>query len=272
MARGFETGPKPAHFAVHIQAEAGAIFQDAERAREPSRKPGPSAQQADVPDSHRKDAKIDVGRSTEHTAAACKRAKTGPSRGSSDTRSRPGSSKGRSGSQDRNGGKGKPTGKSFGKSTKSDSSSTWTKKDQVPNSARTLSASVKYDLLSGDALLDSGASHVILRLEELDDGSKEFAKLVKLHLASGSGRDSLVDESEAYAEKVRRTLIPLGKLIRQTVSSVLWIATQLFFLAPACFASGNFVVHMPVTSMLRCALRDAREKCRGTSGSEWKID
>eukprot|EP00971_Amphidinium_carterae_P101957 2018485-Amphidinium_carterae.1 len=80
---------------------------------------------------------------------------------------------------------------------------------------------VGYEGKNGDALLCSGASHLILPqsllVEELDDENRKFAKPVKLHLASGSGRDSLMFESEAYAEKARRTLIPLVKLIRQTV-------------------------------------------------------
>eukprot|EP00971_Amphidinium_carterae_P192981 3829442-Amphidinium_carterae.1 len=92
------------------------------------------------------------------------------------------------------------------------------------HSARALSAGVNHDLSCGDALLDSGASQVILPLEELDEESRKFTKPVGLHLASRSGIDSLIYESEVYAERVRRTFIPLGEMIGQTSSSVLWTA------------------------------------------------
>eukprot|EP00971_Amphidinium_carterae_P236557 4694751-Amphidinium_carterae.1 len=66
----------------------------------------------------------------------------------------------------RRGGKRKPRSKSPGQSPRRDGRGT--NREQVSNSAWALSAGVDdHDLAFGDALLDSGASHVILPLSEL---------------------------------------------------------------------------------------------------------
>eukprot|EP00971_Amphidinium_carterae_P118101 2339779-Amphidinium_carterae.3 len=83
-------------------------------------------------------------------------------------------------------------------------------------------ANVSLDQTGGEALnkiLDSGASHVILPLETLsesDKGHKASASPVQLHLASCVNQCSWICASEVFAEKVRRVLLPLGRLVKQT--------------------------------------------------------
>eukprot|EP00971_Amphidinium_carterae_P306764 6096391-Amphidinium_carterae.1 len=59
-----------------------------------------------------------------------------------------------------------------------------TKREQASNSATALSAGVDYDVTYGDALLDSGASHVILPMNELTPEGKKLAKPRSLYSMS----------------------------------------------------------------------------------------
>eukprot|EP00971_Amphidinium_carterae_P236905 4702115-Amphidinium_carterae.2 len=208
------------------------------------------------------------------------RAKKGPSKGnSSEKGSRPnsddrgrspspgaggsakGSSKGRSGSNvdsnDKNGGNGKPRGKSPGQSPKSDGKGT--RREQVPIRLGPLLLHLIINFHFGNALLDSGASHVILPLNnnELSPEGKKHAKQVKLQLASGSGKDSLMYESEVYADRVRRPLIPLES-----------DGLDSLFRAKLRQAALPHVSRR-IAIVLRCALRDTRDHPRVIDASEW---
>eukprot|EP00971_Amphidinium_carterae_P349933 6491304-Amphidinium_carterae.2 len=90
-----------------------------------------------------------------------------------------------------------------------------TPRDGAANPARALSAAVDLST-SVEGLLDSGASHVIAPMEELPASAKEGSQKVALTLASGRPTESLILHGEVYAPRVRRVLVPFGKLIRQT--------------------------------------------------------
>eukprot|EP00971_Amphidinium_carterae_P325264 6455440-Amphidinium_carterae.1 len=101
---------------------------------------------------------------------------------------------------------------------------------RAANPARALSAAL--DLSSGsEGLLDSGASHVIAPLEELPESEKEQGQKVALTLASGRPMESVILQGEVYAQKVRRVLIPFGKLVRQTGLVAVWSRAGLMLMA-----------------------------------------
>eukprot|EP00971_Amphidinium_carterae_P295167 5861368-Amphidinium_carterae.1 len=101
---------------------------------------------------------------------------------------------------------------------------------KVSNPARALSASVDATM-GAEGLLDSGASHVIAPLEALGEGDRQGTQRVSLTLASGKPTESVIKEGEVFAHRVRRVLIPLGKLIRQTGILAVWARSGLHMLA-----------------------------------------
>eukprot|EP00971_Amphidinium_carterae_P344097 6484268-Amphidinium_carterae.1 len=86
--------------------------------------------------------------------------------------------------------------------------------------------------MSEDGLLDSGASHVIIPLEALTQEEKQQASKVSLSLASGKPQLSVIHEGEVCAPRVRRVLLPLGKLIRQCGLVALWSKKGMNMVAP----------------------------------------
>eukprot|EP00971_Amphidinium_carterae_P305839 6077830-Amphidinium_carterae.1 len=86
--------------------------------------------------------------------------------------------------------------------------------------------------MSEDGLLDSGASHVIIPLETLTQEQRESSSTVSLSLASGKPQLSVIHEGEVCAPRVRRVLLPLGKLIRQCGLVVLWDRRGMNMVAP----------------------------------------
>eukprot|EP00971_Amphidinium_carterae_P262596 5208945-Amphidinium_carterae.1 len=136
--------------------------------------------------------------------------------------------------------------------------------------------------MGGEALLDSGASHVILPLESLDETEKGDARPVHLHLASGVNQGSWILSSEVFAEKVRRVLLPLGRLVKQTGVIVLWSSAHMLLLATCDRTDALHVISraklrqgsMPhvsiaVANVLRQALKDTRNASRVIPFSEW---
>eukprot|EP00971_Amphidinium_carterae_P152742 3027368-Amphidinium_carterae.2 len=173
--------------------------------------------------------------------------------------------RGRSGSGNKR--QGKPGGNGDGK--------------KVANPARALSAAVD-DTTSAEGLLDSGASHVIAPLEELGDHERQGSQRVSLTLASGKPTESVIKEGEVYAHRVRRVLIPLGKLIRQTGVLTVWAKSGLHLLAadetgrlrlvykPVLRQGGMPHVCTSAVSGFRSALKDTRKEPVTLTFEQWE--
>eukprot|EP00971_Amphidinium_carterae_P147465 2922288-Amphidinium_carterae.2 len=152
---------------------------------------------------------------------------------------------------------------------------------RASNPARALSAAVDFST-SVEGLLDSGASHVIAPLEELTPEGRDGGQRVALTLASGKPTDSLILCGEVFAQKVRRVLVPFGKLVRQTGLLAVWSRAGLSLLASDRVGNLRLVYrpkmrqggmpHIPdrVVDGFRSALKSTRENPRLLSFEEWQ--
>eukprot|EP00971_Amphidinium_carterae_P214568 4258093-Amphidinium_carterae.3 len=153
-------------------------------------------------------------------------------------------------------------------------------KNKASNPARALSAAVD-GTTSTEGLLDSGASHVIAPLEELGDQERQGSQKVSLTLASGKPTESVIKEGEVYAHRVRRVLIPLGKLIRQTGVLTVWARSGLHLLAadeagqlrlvykPVLRQGGMPHVSTQAVAGFRNALKDTRNNPSTLTFEQW---
>eukprot|EP00971_Amphidinium_carterae_P287665 5710977-Amphidinium_carterae.1 len=152
---------------------------------------------------------------------------SGNSRAKSGERSQKGSRPASSGRKPSNDSRGKGQKGSSAKSvdaSAADADGQKKAKPEVPkasNPARALSTAVDHSTC-GDGLLDSGASHVIAPMEELPEQERSEGQRVSRTLASGKPAESMIRHGEVYANRVRRVLIPFGKLVRQTGLLAVW--------------------------------------------------
>eukprot|EP00971_Amphidinium_carterae_P337366 6474133-Amphidinium_carterae.2 len=179
----------------------------------------------------------------------------------------------------RPGSAGKTAGKG-GKDKKSDRRPS-TPRDQTANPARALSAALDSSI-SMEGLLDSGASHVIAPMEELSEASKEGGRKVALTLASGKPTESMILHGEVYAQRVRRVLVPFGKVVRQTGLLAIWSRAGLSLLAvdgagqlrlvyrPRMRQGGMPHLPDPVVAAFQQALKNTREVPRVLSFEDWQ--
>eukprot|EP00971_Amphidinium_carterae_P082591 1633835-Amphidinium_carterae.1 len=152
---------------------------------------------------------------------------------------------------------------------------------RASNPARALSAALDCSS-SSEGLLDSGASHVIAPLEELPESQKGDGQRVALTLASGRPTDSIILEGEVFAQRVRRVLIPFGKLIRQTGLVSVWSRAGLMLMAvdgagqlrlvckPTMRQGGMPHIPTEVVHGFREALRETRKESRLYSFEDWE--
>eukprot|EP00971_Amphidinium_carterae_P078288 1548809-Amphidinium_carterae.3 len=152
---------------------------------------------------------------------------------------------------------------------------------RAANPARALSAALDFST-GGEGLLDSGASHVIAPLEELPDSEKSNGQRVALTLASGRPTDSVILNGEVYAQRVRKMLVPFGKLIRQTGLVAVWSRSGLMLMAvdesgqlrlvcrPTMRQGGMPHVPLGVVQAFRVALKQSREKACVLSFEDWE--
>eukprot|EP00971_Amphidinium_carterae_P037761 742739-Amphidinium_carterae.1 len=71
------------------------------------------------------------------------------------------------------------------------------------------------------ALLDSGATHVILNLSKLSQEGQQEGRSIGIRLAAGK-QVGKIYQGEIYLRGVKRSLLPLGSIVKKLILKLEW--------------------------------------------------